>query len=97
LVIGIWIDANIPNRFSWTLMGLMIGLFVGCLNAWYWLNSEGRPDMTRRKTKNVEMTDVFENHALALAWRGSCLGLFYFGGLWLTVQQPFHYKPSSLC
>jgi ATP synthase protein I len=45
LGIGIWIDANIPSRFSWTLMGLMIGLFVGCLNAWYWLNSEGRPDI----------------------------------------------------
>jgi hypothetical protein len=25
-------------------MGLLIGLLVGCLNAWYWLNSEGRPD-----------------------------------------------------
>lgn len=41
LAIGIWVDANIPSRFSWTLMGLMIGLLVGCLNAWYWLNSEG--------------------------------------------------------
>jgi ATP synthase protein I len=44
LASGIWIDGNYPSRFSWTLMGLMIGLLVGCVNAWYWLNSEGRPD-----------------------------------------------------
>jgi ATP synthase protein I len=44
LGIGIWIDAQFPSRFSWTLMGLMIGLLLGCVNAWYWLNSEGRSD-----------------------------------------------------
>jgi len=42
LAAGIWIDANLPSRFSWTLMGLLVGLLVGCLNAWYWLNSEGQ-------------------------------------------------------
>lgn len=41
LALGIWIDASFPNRYSWTLMGLLIGLLVGCINAWYWLNSEG--------------------------------------------------------
>jgi len=41
LAAGIWVDANLPSRFSWTLMGLMVGLLIGCLNAWYWLNSEG--------------------------------------------------------
>jgi ATP synthase protein I len=44
LAIGIWVDGNVPSRFSWTLMGLMIGLLVGCMNAWYWLNTEGHPD-----------------------------------------------------
>jgi ATP synthase protein I len=44
LALGIWIDSNYPTQYSWTLMGLLIGLLVGCLNAWYWLNSEGRPD-----------------------------------------------------
>jgi ATP synthase protein I len=44
LAIGIWIDSNFPSRYSWTLMGLLIGLVVGCINAWYWVNSEGRLD-----------------------------------------------------
>ena len=37
---GIWIDANWPSRFSWTLMLLVIGVFFGCWNAWYWVSRE---------------------------------------------------------
>jgi ATP synthase protein I len=42
VALGIWIDRNLPTRFSWTLMLLLGGLLVGCLNAWYWLNFESR-------------------------------------------------------
>jgi ATP synthase protein I len=42
LALGIWIDANFASRYSWTLMGLLVGLLVGCINAWYWVTSEGR-------------------------------------------------------
>lgn len=42
LALGLWIDATWPGRFSWTLMLLLAGVIVGCLNAWYWLNQEQR-------------------------------------------------------
>lgn len=39
---GIWLDKRYPGIHSWTLSLLIIGLFVGCLNAWYWVAKEGR-------------------------------------------------------
>ncbi len=44
VIIGIWIDRTWPSRYSWTLMMLIIGLLIGCMNAWYWVNKESRPD-----------------------------------------------------
>jgi ATP synthase protein I len=38
--LGIWVDRHYPSRFSWTLMLLVIGLIIGCLNAWHWVASE---------------------------------------------------------
>lgn len=38
--LGIWIDARWPGRFSWTLMLLIAGIALGCLNAWYWVARE---------------------------------------------------------
>jgi len=35
--IGIWIDGTWPSRFSWALMLLILGVALGCLNAWYWV------------------------------------------------------------
>ena len=40
--LGIWLDKRYPGIHSWTLSLLMIGLFVGCLNAWYWVAKENR-------------------------------------------------------
>jgi len=40
IAIGIWIDTKWPGRFSWTLMLLVIGIALGCLNAWYWVSRE---------------------------------------------------------
>ena len=36
--IGLWIDGTWPSRFSWALMLLILGVALGCLNAWYWVN-----------------------------------------------------------
>ncbi len=44
VALGIWIDSKYPGRFSWTLMLLVGGLFLGCLNAWYWVNRESGQD-----------------------------------------------------
>ncbi len=38
--LGAWVDKHYPSRFSWTLMLLLIGLLIGCLNAWHWVASE---------------------------------------------------------
>lgn len=35
--LGFWIDRTWPSRFSWTLMLLILGVALGCLNAWYWV------------------------------------------------------------
>ena len=40
LALGIWIDRTWPSRYSWTLMLLLLGVGLGCLNAWYWLTRE---------------------------------------------------------
>ncbi|MBW6464757.1 MAG: AtpZ/AtpI family protein [Firmicutes bacterium] len=44
VAIGVWIDRTWPSSYSWTLMMLFIGLIIGCINAWYWINKESRFD-----------------------------------------------------
>ena len=44
VALGVWIDETWPGRYSWTLMGLFIGIVGGCLNAWYWVKRESRHD-----------------------------------------------------
>jgi ATP synthase protein I len=41
---GVWIDRCIGGPYSWTLMGLFLGVVIGCLNAWYWVRRESRRD-----------------------------------------------------
>jgi len=41
VAIGIWIDRSWPTQFSWTLMLLIGGLMIGCMNAWYWVKRGG--------------------------------------------------------
>jgi ATP synthase protein I len=35
--IGVWIDGAWPSRFSWALMMMILGVTLGCINAWYWV------------------------------------------------------------
>ena len=42
LAFGLWLDARFPGRASWTLTFLLIGVGLGCLNAWYWVKQESR-------------------------------------------------------
>ena len=39
---GVWLDSKYPGVHSWTLMGLAVGILVGCLNAWHWVQSEDK-------------------------------------------------------
>lgn len=40
LALGIWIDRRFPSPYSWTLMLLLLGISLGCINAWYWIDRE---------------------------------------------------------
>lgn len=44
VALGIWIDRKTDSHISWTLTFLLIGVAIGCLNAWYWVTREGRGD-----------------------------------------------------
>jgi len=44
VALGVWIDTNFSSRYSWTLMMLFLGLFLGCWNAWYWIQRAIRED-----------------------------------------------------
>lgn len=51
IFLGVWIDLTWPSPYSWTLMLLMIGLALGCYNAWYWIQKE-RNAITKWKESN---------------------------------------------
>jgi ATP synthase protein I len=40
--LGIWLDNQHPGSHSWTLMLLVIGLVIGCINAWHWVAKEDK-------------------------------------------------------
>lgn len=42
LALGVWIDTKTGSRYSWTLMLLVVGMALGCVNAWYWIQTERR-------------------------------------------------------
>jgi ATP synthase protein I len=44
IALGLWIDGRWPGETSWTLICLFAGVALGCLNAWYWIQREGRGD-----------------------------------------------------
>jgi ATP synthase protein I len=38
--LGLWLDERHPGKQSWTLALLVVGLAVGCANAWFWVAKE---------------------------------------------------------
>jgi ATP synthase protein I len=42
--LGLFIDARVAGDRSWTLALLLAGAALGCLNAWYWVQREGKGD-----------------------------------------------------
>jgi len=40
--IGWWLDSKLDDRVSWTLTLLLIGVVLGCVNAWYWVKRQSR-------------------------------------------------------
>ena len=48
IFLGVWIDMKWPSQYSWTLMLLLVGLIIGCMNAWFWVNRQQR-DINRER------------------------------------------------
>ena len=42
VMLGVWLDRRYPGGFSWTIALLFAGLFVGCANAWYWVDQQDK-------------------------------------------------------
>jgi ATP synthase protein I len=40
--LGLWIDKRYPGKHAWTLALLVVGLVIGCLNAWHWVVKEDK-------------------------------------------------------
>ena len=38
--LGVWLDGRWPVPFSWALTLLVVGVTLGCLNAWRWVSQE---------------------------------------------------------
>ena len=51
IFLGVWIDLKWPGPYSWTLMLLLVGLILGCLNAWFWVNRQ-RTMINREREPN---------------------------------------------
>lgn len=53
VALGIWLDNHHAQSHSWTLTLLVVGLFIGCLNAWHWLDKEYL-EMRKKEDDNDE-------------------------------------------
>lgn len=42
VAIGLWLDDKFDGQVSWTLTLMIIGVALGCLNAWYWIKEESQ-------------------------------------------------------
>ena len=49
---GIWLDSHHPGNHSWTLTFLVIGLAIGCLNAWHWVSKEDQEMRDEQEKKD---------------------------------------------
>lgn len=52
--LGVWIDRRWTGPQSWTLMLLVIGIGLGCINAWFWVSRERREIEAERNEEQVK-------------------------------------------
>lgn len=53
IVVGAWLETNVPVGFSWRLVAFAIGVVLGCLNAWYWVEKERKRFEKEDKDKGI--------------------------------------------
>jgi ATP synthase protein I len=51
-MLGLWLDRHHPSSHSWTLMMLVIGLVIGCANAWHWMDQQNKAMQYGPEDKN---------------------------------------------
>ncbi|MCB1806786.1 MAG: AtpZ/AtpI family protein [Candidatus Competibacteraceae bacterium] len=54
IVAGVWLDRHLPVDFSWTLTLLVLGIGLGCWNAWYWVQRAQRQRTGEQTDKHAE-------------------------------------------
>ncbi len=52
VIIGLWLDKKYPQDFSWTLAMLVVGVFIGAIIAWYWVEKEDREIHNNKDQEN---------------------------------------------
>ena len=52
VALGVWLDEHHPSPYSWTLMLMLIGLIIGCLNAWHWVYREEKALRDEQENKD---------------------------------------------
>ncbi len=55
-LLGIWIDKHYKNSYSWTLMLMLIGVMIGCILAWNWMNKEREAARKDREENGNELS-----------------------------------------
>lgn len=54
ILLGVWIDLTWTSPRSWTLMLMVGGLGIGCLNAWLWLGRQRRKILEEREGEHAD-------------------------------------------
>ena len=52
IALGVWLDKQLTDQYSWTLMMLFAGLVTGCLIAWHWVSKEGKEIQKKQEDNN---------------------------------------------
>jgi ATP synthase protein I len=52
IFLGVWLDEQVPITESWTLILLIIGMIIGCLNAWRWMKKEDKKIRDEQEKKD---------------------------------------------
>ena len=50
--LGLWLDQRYPGGRSWTLALLVLGLAIGCFNAWHWVAKEDKAMRDEKEDKD---------------------------------------------
>lgn len=52
--LGVWLDKRYPAAQSWMVTFLIVGLTIGCLNAWHWIAKEDKEIRREQEEKAAD-------------------------------------------